>query len=176
MVEISDDAVQEEVVEQTEYVTKKIMLEPRGLVLALLPSHFPIMETVDCLVPSILGGNATLLKDSPETPFFSQIFEDAVRDIAPNVVQRFFMYPQDVQSLYQDQLIDYLVFAGHYHSAVDITMELAKNDFIESNMDLGGFNVCYIDELSSTLDNSEKDKILDKIIEKCLWGVFYNSG
>lgn len=40
-------------------------------------------------------------------------------------------------------------------------MELAKNDFIASNLDLGGFNICYIDEMSSDLDAAKKDQILE---------------
>ena len=55
-------------------------------------------------------------------------------------------------------------------------MELARNDFISSNLDLGGFNICYIDEMSSDLSEGEKDAVLDRIAEKCLWSVFYNSG
>lgn len=72
--------------------------------------------------------------------------------------------------------MNYVVFTGHYESAIEITMELAKNDFISSNLDLGGFNVCYIDELNPDLSQAEKDALLDKIAEKCLWNVFYNSG
>lgn len=91
MMAIIDDALQEEIIEQTEYVTKKIVYEPRGIVLALLPTDFPIASMMNCVVPAILGGNAILLKDCHTIPFFSQIFEDAVEDIAPKVVQRFFM-------------------------------------------------------------------------------------
>jgi len=176
MVELSEEALRDEIVQQTEVMTRKIRLDPKGIVLALLPWDFPVMEIINCLVPSILCGNAVLLKDSPEAPLISQFFEDAVADIAPCVAQRFFMNPMKVHTLYQDRLIDYLVFSGNYGSALDISNDLAKNDFIASNIDLGGHNTAYIDEISSSLDNTERDKLLEKIVDKCLWGTYYNTG
>jgi acyl-CoA reductase-like NAD-dependent aldehyde dehydrogenase len=44
------------------------MLEPIGVVLALLPWESPILETITRLVPAILAGNSILLKGSNETP------------------------------------------------------------------------------------------------------------
>ena len=102
MCNLADEALQDEIVEETEAKSKKIIYEPKGIVIALLPSDFPILSMINCVVPAILGGNAILLKDCPLTPFFSQSFEQAVQPIAPKVVQRFFMAPQDVQGLYQE--------------------------------------------------------------------------
>jgi acyl-CoA reductase-like NAD-dependent aldehyde dehydrogenase len=37
-------------------------------------------------------------------------------------------------------------------------------------LNLGGHNIAYIDE------SFEDDKLMEMAVEKCLWGVFYNSG
>ena len=63
-----------------------------------------------------------------------------------------------------------MVFSGSYQRALDIYYELAQNDFIDCNLDLGGLNLAYIDESYSD------DELLAKAVEKCLWGAFYNSG
>jgi len=77
-------------------ITKKIIFEPKGIVLALLPWDFPILEIINVIVPSILAGNSVLLKDNTECPIFSIIFEESVKDIAPNLIQKFFMNPMEV--------------------------------------------------------------------------------
>ena len=61
------------------------MLEPIGLVLALLPNDYPVLETVNRLVPAILAGNAILLKSSTDTPLLSQHFEAAFSEKAPGI-------------------------------------------------------------------------------------------
>ena len=105
MVSLIDGALLEEVVAESEDGSKRVIYEPKGIVLALLTSDFPILNIINCVVPAILGGNSILLKDCTKTPFCSSFFEKAVEEIAPNVIQRFFMMPQEVQGLYSEQLI-----------------------------------------------------------------------
>ena len=71
MIELSEDAFEEHVVYEKNGIVKKTMLEPIGLVLALLPSDFPVLEIINRLVPAILAGNAILLKSSTDTPLIS---------------------------------------------------------------------------------------------------------
>ena len=61
-------AFKEEILEKNEYVKKMLILEPLGVVIALLPNDFPVLETIGCLVPAILAGNVVLLKDHPCCP------------------------------------------------------------------------------------------------------------
>jgi len=78
MNEVSTEAFKEEILVQTEHATKKTILEPLGIVLALLPQDFPVLETVNCLIPAILAGNAILLKDHPSSPTLAPFFEEAL--------------------------------------------------------------------------------------------------
>ena len=74
-----------------------------------------------------------------------------------------------VHNLYAKKQVNYIAFSGTYQSALDIYQELGTNDFIDCNLDLGGLNAAYIDETCT-------DKHLEAAVEKCLWGVFYNTG
>lgn len=56
-----------------------------GLVLALLPWDFPVLESINILVPAILAGNAVLLKDNPDTPTIASHFENALLEQAPGL-------------------------------------------------------------------------------------------
>ena len=149
-------------------IQKKYFFEPVGTVLALLPFDFPILESINCLVPSILCGNACLLKDSTACPTIANHFEKSLEEKAPGLAQKFFIDPLDVQDLYRRKRVNYVAFTGTYEVALDVYYELAQNDFIDCSLDLGGLNHAYVDETC-------EDK-LDKIADACLWGVFYNSG
>jgi acyl-CoA reductase-like NAD-dependent aldehyde dehydrogenase len=66
-------------------VTKKTVREPLGVVLALLPWEFPILEIIYQIVPSIICGNSILLKDNPDCPVVSKHFERALENCAPGL-------------------------------------------------------------------------------------------
>ena len=86
MIGFADDAYKDEIVLQTESVTKKILFEPKSVVLSLLPWDFPVLEIVNVVVPSIISGNSILLKDNIACQIFSIIFEEAIKDVAPNLI------------------------------------------------------------------------------------------
>ena len=167
--QFSESEMKEDVLFQANGVIKKTFLEPMGTVLALLPWDFPVLETVNIVVPAILAGNSVLLKDNPDTPTIANHFEKALEQLSPGVAQKFFIDPMEVFKLYSSKSVNYVVFAGTYQSALDIYTELGQNDFIDCNFDLGGKNIAYI-------DNSCSQAVLDRAIEKCMWGTFYNTG
>ena len=67
--------MQEDVLYHAQGYLKKTFLEPMGTVLALLPWDFPVLESVNIIVPAILAGNSVLLKDNPDTPIIANHFE-----------------------------------------------------------------------------------------------------
>lgn len=161
--------MQEDVLYHAQGYLKKTFLEPMGTVLALLPWDFPVLESVNIIVPAILAGNSVLLKDNPDTPIIANHFEQALEKHSPGVVQKFFIDPMEVFKLYRNKAVNYVVFAGTYQSALDIYTELGQNDFIDCNFDLGGKNIAYV-------DNTCTDSALEKAVEKCMWATFYNTG
>ena len=74
-----------------------------------------------------------------------------------------------VKDLYNKKAVQYVTFDGCYESALNIHYELASNDFIDCNLDIGGLNVAYVDE-------SVSGDHLSAAVEQCLWGCFYNTG
>ena len=80
--------------------------------MALLPYDYPVLEAILRLVPAILAGNSVLLKSSRDTPMISEIVSDAFDDIAPGLVQSFFVDYQDTSYFMKD--MNYLTYAGSY--------------------------------------------------------------
>ena len=101
MINLADTAFDEKVVFQESGVVKKTMLEPIGLVLALLPNDYPVLEIVNRLVPAVLAGNAILLKSSSDTPLLSKHFEAAFSEKAPGLAQDFFINTEDAKKVYE---------------------------------------------------------------------------
>ena len=86
LIGLSHNAFKEDILYDSHGVLKKTLLEPMGVVLALLPWDFPVLELINVLVPSILAGNSVLLKDNPDTPLISGHFEKAMNELAPGLV------------------------------------------------------------------------------------------
>lgn len=171
MKELSDEAFEEDIVYSSDTCVRKTILEPQGCVLALVPWEFPILETFSVVIPALLAGNSVLIKNSTDTPKIAQFMEEALESIAPGVAQKFLIESTDCNKLYENRLVNYVVFAGSYNSALDIHRELAHNDFIECNLDCGGMNIAYIGE---SLGND--DAVLDKALDEIMWAAFYNTG
>ena len=76
---ISDEALEKEVVAHNEHVTKYIIKEPVGTVLILTSFDFPVLSTINHLVPAILCGNSVLIKDNPRSPLIGRHFEEACK-------------------------------------------------------------------------------------------------
>lgn len=84
--ENSDGYFDEDIIMNKNGITKKIILEPIGLVLALLPYDFPVLEAILRLVPAVLAGNSVLLKSSKDTPMLADMICSAFDDVAPGLV------------------------------------------------------------------------------------------
>ena len=96
MIGFADDALKDEIVLQTESVTKKILFEPKGVVLALLPWDFPVLEIVNVVVPSIISGNSILLKDNTVCPIFSAIYSKDKSDSSTLSTYAVFKPPKSI--------------------------------------------------------------------------------
>jgi hypothetical protein len=47
---------------------RRIEKEPVGVVLAITPWNYPLLTTVNTVVPAVLAGNSVIIKMSPKTP------------------------------------------------------------------------------------------------------------
>eukprot|EP00347_Sterkiella_histriomuscorum_P004449 403360417 len=164
IVSLADDALDIEHISSIDGVKKYVIKEPLGTVLILSSHDFPILNVINHMVPAVLSGNSVLLKDSPRTPTIGRHFQKACGD--SNIVQHFLADQQSVKNLYQEHAINYVVFMGSLGSAHDVYMEVAKNDFIDVQLDLGGKEAAFVAE----------DADQDNAIEMLLKASFYNTG
>lgn len=79
---------------------------------------------------------------------------------------RFFANQQEVKEIYKTHYINYVVFMGSLESAHDVYQEVAQNDFIDVQLDLGGKDAAYI----------APDADIELALTTLVKGAFYNSG
>jgi acyl-CoA reductase-like NAD-dependent aldehyde dehydrogenase len=79
---------------------------------------------------------------------------------------RFFADPKDVKQLFRAHEINYVVFMGSLESAHDVYIDVAANDFIDVQLDLGGKDGAYV----------APDADMDLALQTLLKGSYYNTG
>lgn len=48
--------------------------EPVGVVLCIAPWNFPLLTSINCIIPAILAGNSVVIKHSPRSPLCADAF------------------------------------------------------------------------------------------------------
>ena len=89
--------------------------EPIGNVLIISPWNYPLLTTVNTLIPSILAGNSVLIKHSPYTPFCGEVFQTAAEEAGvKGVIQNCMVDIAVCQHLLSHPEVDYVSFTGRY--------------------------------------------------------------
>ncbi|CDW75873.1 aldehyde dehydrogenase [Stylonychia lemnae] len=167
LIDISEEALAKEVIESNKYVTKYL-----GTVLILSSFDFPILSAINHMIPALLCGNSVLIKDNPRTPIFGEHFQKASEN---NWVQSFLANQQDVKLLYQEHAINYVVFMGSLESAHDVYQEVAKNDFIDVQLDLDMENAAEVLLRAAFYNAGQSRNSMQRIyIEKAISNDFIN--
>jgi acyl-CoA reductase-like NAD-dependent aldehyde dehydrogenase len=126
------------------------------------------------LVPAILCGNSVLLKDNPRTPLSNHNSNNSVivgthfekACDGTDLALRFFADPMCVKQLFKAHEISYVVFMGSLENARDVYEDVAENDFIDVQLDLGGKDGAYV----------APDCDFDLTLQTLVKGAYYNTG
>ncbi|SVD74314.1 uncharacterized protein METZ01_LOCUS427168, partial [marine metagenome] len=129
--------------------------------------NYPLLITVNVVVPAVLAGNAVAIKHSSLTPLCAIAFEDAFRIAgAPEgLVTALILNHQVTENIIQSGLIQHVAFTGSVDGGKRI-LQSASSRFMDVGLELGGKDPAYIRE----------DADLESIIPSIMDGVFYNAG
>lgn len=87
--------------------------EPVGNVLIISPWNYPLLTTVNTLIPSILAGNSVLIKHSPYTPFCGEVFQTAAEEAGvKGIIQNCMVDIAVCQHLLSHPKVNYVSFTG----------------------------------------------------------------
>jgi acyl-CoA reductase-like NAD-dependent aldehyde dehydrogenase len=144
-------------------------------VLILSAFDNPVLSLVNHLAPAILCGNSVLIKDNPRSPLSKVSFLKLIFIVGKHfekacdgtdLALRYFADTQDVKQLFKAHEINYVVFMGSLESAHDVYTDVAENDFIDVQLDLGGNDGAYV----------APDADIELSLQTLIKGAYYNSG
>lgn len=141
--------------------------EPLGVVFDVAAWNYPLLIAVNVVVPSVLAGNAVILKHSSKTPRCGQAFEDAFKKAgAPEYLVQHVVADHAVADAFvKHPGVDYVSFTGSTKGGHEIVRG-AVDRFINIGLELGGKDPAYVCA----------DAPFDFAVENCVDGAFYNAG
>ena len=138
----------------------------RGVVAVISPWNYPMAVPAGSIIPSLLAGNAVLLKPSEITPLSAlalrQIFVDG--GLPPDLFQVLIGHSETAKALIA-QAPDHIVFTGSVATGRSVA-QAAGQGLTESILELGGKAAAIV------LPDAE----IDRSARAIAWGGLFNSG
>lgn len=165
MAELAPAALAPEILPELPGLHRAILREPQGVVLDIAAWNYPLLLSVNVLVPALLAGNAVLLKPSARTPRCGAAFEAAFAGILPGLVTSLRLDHARTGALVQDSRVAHVVFTGSVAGGREIQRQAAAR-FMDLTLELGGKDPAYVAE----------DADLPFAAENIVDGACYNAG
>jgi acyl-CoA reductase-like NAD-dependent aldehyde dehydrogenase len=167
MMSIAAEALRDEPLPPAAGFTRFVRHEPVGVVLDISAWNYPLLITVNVVVPSVLAGNAVIIKHANRTALCGDAFAraftaagapeslvtaiDASHEVCAKIVSR----PE----------VGFVSFTGSVRGGHEVYREGAKR-FIDVGLELGGKDPAYV----------APDADLGHAIANIVDGAYYNAG
>lgn len=166
MIQIADKALADIVPEPIAGFTRFMRREPLGVVFIIAPWNYPMLTTVNALVPALLAGNSVILKHSAQTPLIAERLVQCAQNILPDgVFQYLHLQHQDTLAILADHNINGVFFTGSVAGGVAVEKACAGR-FLHVGLELGGCDPAYVRE----------DADIAHAVESVIDGALFNSG
>jgi acyl-CoA reductase-like NAD-dependent aldehyde dehydrogenase len=166
MIDIAQDALKDIKPATVPGVIRFMRREPLGLVLIVAPWNYPLLTTVNSLVPALLAGNSVLLKPSAQTPLVGERLQACAKAILPDgLLQTLHLRHADTLRLLEQETIDGVCFTGSVGAGVAVETACAGR-FLHLGLELGGCDPAYV----------RSDADLKQAVDSIIDGALFNSG
>lgn len=144
-----------------------IRREPLGVVFVVAPWNYPILTSVNAVVPALMAGNAVVLKHSEQTPLVAERYAEAFEEagLPAGVFQYLHANHEQVAGVIRSPLVDFVCFTGSVAGGHAV-QQAASGRFIGTGLELGGKDPAYV----------RQDASFDHAVENLVDGVNFNSG
>ncbi|MDD9935671.1 MAG: aldehyde dehydrogenase family protein, partial [Myxococcales bacterium] len=167
MIAIAADALADVGTDERDGFERFIRREPLGLVFTVAPWNYPLLTSVNSIVPALMAGNAVVLKHSAQTPLCAERYSAAARaaGMPEGLLAHVHCSHDDVARIVGDPRVDFVAFTGSVEGGHAIVRAAAER-FIGTGLELGGKDPAYV----------RADADLDHAIENLVDGAFFNAG
>lgn len=147
--------------------TVQVSYEPLGVVLGVFPWNFPFWQILRSVIPTVIAGNAMLVKPAPNVPQCSLAIQQIIQACGlPNhLVQLVFASESQVAQLIATDAVKAVTLTGS-DKAGSIVASTAAKQIKKSVLELGGSDPFIV------LDDAD----LNLALEKAITARFQNNG
>jgi acyl-CoA reductase-like NAD-dependent aldehyde dehydrogenase len=167
MMALAVEALRDEPLPAVPGFTRFIRHEPVGVVLDISAWNYPLLITVNVVVPAVLSGNAVIIKHANRTALCGEAFARcfAAAGAPENLVLAIDATHETCARIIARPEVGFLSFTGSVRGGHEVYREGAKR-FIDVGLELGGKDPAYV----------APDADLDHAIANVIDGAFYNAG
>ena len=167
MISIAAAALQDIVPSPKEGFQRFIRKEPIGIVFTVAPWNYPLLTTVNSVIPALMAGNVVILKPSAQTPLCGEHFKKAFEaaGLPEGVFQLLFLSHAATAQLIKSGNINLTCFTGSVEAG-RIIEQAAAGTFSGVALELGGKDPAYV----------RADADIPFAVEQLVDGAFFNSG
>jgi acyl-CoA reductase-like NAD-dependent aldehyde dehydrogenase len=167
MISIATDALTDIVPEPKAGFKRLIRRQPLGVVFTVAPWNYPLLTTVNSVIPALMAGNSVILKPSAQTPLTGEHFVKAFTQagLPTGVLQHLLLSHGDTSAIVRDREVDFVCFTGSVAAGQRIE-QAAAGQFLGLGLELGGKDPAYV----------RADADLAYSVENLVDGAFFNSG
>lgn len=146
---------------------RSIVHAPLGTIFVISAWNYPMLITVNSVVPALLSGNTVLLKHSSTTPKIGEHFEKAFKKLGEydNLLLSSIIDHATTGKVIEELPVDHVVFTGSVSGGRQILTHTSKR-FMMPALELGGKDAAYV----------HKDADLDYAVGTIVDGAMFNSG
>jgi acyl-CoA reductase-like NAD-dependent aldehyde dehydrogenase len=146
---------------------RSIVREPLGVIFVISAWNYPLLVTVNSVVPALLAGNTVLLKHSSQTPAIGRHFEKAFQAMGgvSDLIQQVIVDHETTGRIIEDLDVQHVVFTGSVKGGEQILKHTSKK-FMQPQLELGGKDAAYVAE----------DADIENAAATVVDGAMFNSG
>lgn len=139
---------------------------PLGLIFVISAWNFPLLITVNSVLPALISGNTVLLKHSSLTPKIGKHFENAFGKLGgKQTLSQIIVNHANTGRIIEELPIDHVVFTGSVEGGHNILKHTSKK-FMQPALELGGKDGAYV----------HKDANIQHAVDTIVDGAMFNTG
>lgn len=167
MAGIAAEALAEIIIEDSDSFRRVIKRVPHGLVLVIAPWNYPYMTAINTVAPSLIAGNAVMLKHASQTPLVGERLAEAFHaaGVPKAVFQNVFLDHQTTSDLIAAKSFGFVNFTGSVSGGQSIE-RAAAGTFTGLGLELGGKDPGYV----------RADANVEAAAETLIDGAMFNAG
>jgi len=164
--EIAETVLKPEVFNDKVGFDRSIERVPLGLIFVISAWNYPLLITVNSVVPALISGNVVLLKHSSLTPKIGKHFENAFGKLGGlNILAQTIVDHEVTGRIIEELPVDHVVFTGSVSGGKSI-LEHTSKKFMMPGLELGGKDAAYV----------HFDADLKYAVESVVDGALFNAG